>query len=407
MKRKIICIGIISIFLLSGLSLNAAGINQKNITAKGNTLYVDDDGGADFTNIQDAVDAASDGDVIYVYSGTYYENIVVDKSITLKGEDKTSTVIDGGDNENKAVISVQEDSVKVSNFKIQNGKYGIEIDKYPDVAVDITIINNFISENRKSGISLFNCRDIDIADNLINKNGEHGIFAKECWLIIIDENVIEYNYLDGITNMIKEGNSNWCDFIQNIISNNNIRENHERGIDIWGKQNEICFNNIVEHAHDETNVGIKISGDENIIKGNLIEDNYLGLSLAEAIGDWEGPMNNEVYHNNFVDNIDHINAINVGDNIFNKDYENEGCGNYWSGYDGGDSKKGPEQNLIGSDGIGDTPINGDNYPWMNPNGEGVNNKVVSTPVIDFIENMLDNFDWPFPMLRVMLWALGK
>ena len=40
-------------------------------TALANPWYVDDDGKADFDNIQTAVDAASDGDMIFVYPGTY------------------------------------------------------------------------------------------------------------------------------------------------------------------------------------------------------------------------------------------------------------------------------------------------------------------------------------------------
>jgi PKD repeat protein len=46
------------------------------------TWYVDDSGGADFSQIQDAVTAAKAGDTIIVKDGTYTENITVDKSLT-------------------------------------------------------------------------------------------------------------------------------------------------------------------------------------------------------------------------------------------------------------------------------------------------------------------------------------
>ena len=48
---------------------------------------------ADFTCIQNAINAASSNDVIYVYSGVYYENIVINKSIKIMGENNGNTII--------------------------------------------------------------------------------------------------------------------------------------------------------------------------------------------------------------------------------------------------------------------------------------------------------------------------
>ena len=47
------------------------------------TITVDDSGGADYLTIQEAVNAANPGDTIYVYNGTYNEDIYIDKTITL------------------------------------------------------------------------------------------------------------------------------------------------------------------------------------------------------------------------------------------------------------------------------------------------------------------------------------
>ena len=57
------------------------------------TIYVDANGGADYTKIQDAIDNASDSDTVFVYNGTYYENLVVNKKIGLIGENKHITII--------------------------------------------------------------------------------------------------------------------------------------------------------------------------------------------------------------------------------------------------------------------------------------------------------------------------
>ncbi len=54
--------------------------------AEAKTWYVDDSGGADFTNIQTAVNSASSGDTIYVYAGGYLGFIINKPYLTIIGE---------------------------------------------------------------------------------------------------------------------------------------------------------------------------------------------------------------------------------------------------------------------------------------------------------------------------------
>ena len=56
-------------------------------------LEVDDSGGKPYTSIQAAVDDAQPGDTVLVYAGTYYEDVVINKTINLTGEDRDTTII--------------------------------------------------------------------------------------------------------------------------------------------------------------------------------------------------------------------------------------------------------------------------------------------------------------------------
>lgn len=65
-------------------------------TSKGTKLYVGGSGPGNFSTIQSAINAASNGDTIIVYAGTYYESqIVIDKSLIVQGAGSSSSIIDG------------------------------------------------------------------------------------------------------------------------------------------------------------------------------------------------------------------------------------------------------------------------------------------------------------------------
>jgi len=80
-------------------------------------IYVPDD----YPLIQAAVDAANTGDTIIVRAGTYKENVNVNKSITLQGEDRNTTIIDA----ELATVRMSASST-ITGFTIKNGTYGVE-----------------------------------------------------------------------------------------------------------------------------------------------------------------------------------------------------------------------------------------------------------------------------------------
>ena len=87
-----------------------------NVSAK--TSYVGGGGPGNYTTIQGAIDDANRGDTIYVYSGTYYEHIGVNKPLTLSGENRVTTIVDGGGI--GTVVRVSTDWVNITGFTIMN-----------------------------------------------------------------------------------------------------------------------------------------------------------------------------------------------------------------------------------------------------------------------------------------------
>ena len=227
----------------------------------GNILYVGGDGPGNYTKIQDAIDNASDGDAVFVYddSSPYYENVVVDKSINLFGENRDTTVIDGGGSGD--VVHVSADWVNISGFKIRNSGSswyyaGIEIrSKYNIISGNnitsnyhgITIVDkqynviigNIIQKNSQN-IYMTGAKRTNISHNNITKSPNYGIIARLSEATIYDNNIKNNRvgvHLDG----------NWAGACE--IYGNDITDNKEIGIEIaYVDGNKICFNNIKNHS---------------------------------------------------------------------------------------------------------------------------------------------------------------
>ena len=97
MIKKILLIGLVLLFLGTYIAPSVAIDNVKkspNPIGSEKTLYVGGSGPGNYTKIQEAIDNSSDGDTVFVFIGTYFENIRIDRDINLIGENKETTIID-------------------------------------------------------------------------------------------------------------------------------------------------------------------------------------------------------------------------------------------------------------------------------------------------------------------------
>ena len=160
------------------------------IISSNNILYVGGTGPGNYTTIQDAIDNASNGDTIYVYNGTYKENIVIDKIVDLIAESQENVIIDGSNSGN--TIKIKENNVSISHFTIRRGGIGIYILR----SSNHTICNNKIIDNWE-GIGLLRSSNTNITKNTISNNFFEGINPVESSSVIIAGNTIVGN-LQGI-----------------------------------------------------------------------------------------------------------------------------------------------------------------------------------------------------------------
>ncbi|MCK4614462.1 MAG: right-handed parallel beta-helix repeat-containing protein, partial [Thermoplasmata archaeon] len=150
------------------------------------TITVDDDGGANFSKIRDAIDAANDGDTIQVYEGTYYENIVVDKSVNLIGNGSANTTIDGGGHTN--AVKITADGVNMSGFTVRNGARGIKVESDHN-----HIFENNCSNNSNYGIFLYYSDSNILSNNTCSLNDQDGISLDHSDSNILKNNTCSFN----------------------------------------------------------------------------------------------------------------------------------------------------------------------------------------------------------------------
>ena len=112
----------------------------------GKIITVDDDGGgADFSSIQDAVNASVDGDEIHVFDGEYSESILIEKRLDLVGMSDILPIINGTGY--KEIVTIGSDWVNLSGFNITRSDY-ISYCKGMIVQADnVTLSENTIYSN--------------------------------------------------------------------------------------------------------------------------------------------------------------------------------------------------------------------------------------------------------------------
>jgi len=139
--------------------------NQPTINIVKETITVPDD----YPTIQEAINNAGNGDTIFVRNGTYYENVVVNKTVSLIGENKDTTIIDGKGVGH--VVQILANNTLLSNFTIQNGGYNkFDCGVLVSNSFNSSILNNAIINNNWEGLRLYQSSRCLLRNNNISNN---------------------------------------------------------------------------------------------------------------------------------------------------------------------------------------------------------------------------------------------
>jgi parallel beta-helix repeat protein len=332
-KKSRLTIFLLVFFLLvssvNGKIIEKKAVNKIRILNDNELNYVDDDniqgpwnGSIDypFRNIQDAVNATDSGGSIFVFNGTYYEHIVIEKTLTLLGEDKNNTIIDGGGI--GSVIYITANWTNISGFTIQNcGELtdffyaGIVLSR----SNNNSIFNNRIIKNKGESIYLrINSTNNRIFLNDISDNTEGIRLNVYCSNNKIYKNIISNITYFGIV-LSYESNNNKI-FKNKIIGN---ATDHYHGIRFFLTNYNEVYENIIIAGLWGTAFSLEHSDKNLIMKNNFIGNN--GFPDEGIIIDYKCHKN-KIYKNNFLNHSIHA--------TFDTSFFNHWDRNYWDDWIG-------------------------------------------------------------------------
>lgn len=198
-----------------------------------------------YPTIQEAINAANEGDTIFVRNGIYYEHVLINKSLALTGESMDGTVLNATDVD--PLVIVQADNVQIMQFTMQGWSF-------QDVIINASA-NVIVTRNKFA----FNGLGVDFEN------------SRNC---TANDNIFEGIGLDNIGIMVAQ--SYECVVKNNTISGNQISNNGNVGI-----------------ALEATSVN-------NTIFANTLYSNFLGVYSSSSY--------NLFFHNNFVNNTSQVSA---------------------------------------------------------------------------------------------------
>jgi parallel beta-helix repeat protein len=204
--QRIVC-GLVIIILISIISIPAADASEYTVSPTS----------AEFYSIQTAINQAYPGDTVLVNSGTYRENLLLDKTINLVGIDSGGGTPILAVETKESALEIIADGCSVEGFTFQNTDLlnGIRIRSSEN-----TLRNNSIL-NASVGIFLVSATKNTIYGNIVTNSSQLGIALESSNDNLIEENIISRNTIGikldeySLSNQIYRNN---FDNPQNVVS---------------------------------------------------------------------------------------------------------------------------------------------------------------------------------------------
>lgn len=371
--------------------------------------------------IQPLIDATPDGGTLTLDPGTYAGPAVIDRPITLDGQDKA--VIDNGGE--GSVVTVNGDGSTVKNLTLRNSGHMLDrIDSGVDVRGRSNVIKNNVIEDCLFGVNLQQASSNMVRQNVISsKHIDQGMRGDAIRLWYSTDNQIVGNHIEDSRdtvfwyskdNVIRDNvvirgryGMHFMYSHYNLLEGNSYYDNTV-GVFLMYSDSIVMRGNHIERSHGASGIGIGFKETSGVtIADNQVLGNATGLYMD--VSPYDRDMTNTIernriayngigilFHNEWSGNVFRANdfisnftevAVYGGGGATKHQWES----NHWDAYEGFDRDH---------DGIGDTPFQHFQYAdrlWMDiPEAQFFRGSVI-LELLDFMERLL-----PFSEPRLLL-----
>jgi parallel beta-helix repeat protein len=330
---KDVTIGIILLFVgMCFTPVTAHNIGKPTQSASnGDWLYVGGSNLGNYTRIQDAVNDSHEGDTVFVFddSSPYYESLIINKSITLMGENKDTTIIDGTGSTSEKMIEVTASEVTITELCIQHGQSNLSgVTVYIDHGDRCSITHNILRYNSYTALYVTYATYADISNNTF-LNNSIGLILYEGGNHTVQNNMFIRNNMSMCSLL-----SHW-----NTIRGNTILYSDQAVLIEMSH-----YNVFSENFLDDNEYGfVSMASCKNTYYRNELSNNEYGILLMVS-------QQNTINENNFINNtgqafIMHMNFVGLTISIYYKRYFSRSSGylsligrnrwnaNYWSDWE--------------------------------------------------------------------------
>lgn len=290
-------------------------------SASAATIKVPDE----YPMIQWAIDNATAGNTIEVYSGTYYENVNVNQQLALRGVDTGGgkPVVDAGGSGNAITLSAGNSLIE--GFTVINAQDGILI-----ISSDNIVKSNNATTNTHSGIEVF-C-DWSILNTCSSNILIDNIFSNNQIGFNLDANASKSGYYphdNNISNNIASNNS-WGFYLSRgnssilfgnkVLNNSNgiYLENYFLGM---GGDCVLCvssgYNTLSYNTVSNNGNGIFLLSQDNMLFDNNISNNTnIGIYIETISKYWDSTSFLQTYIEEGYNDLINNNVSNNGNGIY-------------------------------------------------------------------------------------------